>query len=59
MLKHIIIEKWHELGDRQADRKAKETLAELFGDCDIVQLNIDNIAGGGGIHGTTQQEPLV
>ncbi|WP_390889958.1 agmatine deiminase family protein [Roseofilum reptotaenium] len=49
-----------EFGDRQADRKAKETLEELFGDRDIVQLNIDNIAaGGGGIHCTTQQEPLV
>jgi len=49
-----------EFGDRQADRNAKETLEELFGDRDIVQLNIDNIAaGGGGIHCTTQQEPLV
>ncbi|NER34998.1 MAG: agmatine deiminase family protein [Oscillatoria sp. SIO1A7] len=49
-----------EFGDRNADRRAKETLAELFGDRDIVQINIDEIAsGGGGIHCTTQQEPLV
>jgi len=49
-----------EFGDRPADRQAKETLAELFSDRDIIQLNIDEIAaGGGGIHCTTQQEPLV
>lgn len=47
-------------GDRKADRQAKETLEELFSDRDIIQLNIDEIAaGGGGIHCTTQQEPLV
>jgi agmatine deiminase len=49
-----------EFGDRKADRKAKETLAQLFPDRDIIQINIDEIAaGGGGIHCTTQQEPLV
>lgn len=49
-----------EFGDRQSDRRAKETLAELFPSRDIVQINIDEIAaGGGGIHCTTQQEPLV
>jgi agmatine deiminase len=49
-----------EFGDRKADRKAKETLEELFSDRDIISLNIDEIAaGGGGIHCTTQQEPLV
>ncbi|WP_287522039.1 agmatine deiminase family protein [Okeania sp. SIO2C2] len=49
-----------EFGDRQTDRRAKETLAELFPSRDIVQINIDEIAaGGGGIHCTTQQEPLV
>ncbi|MEA5472051.1 agmatine deiminase family protein [Spirulina sp. 06S082] len=49
-----------EFGDRKADRKAKETLARLFPNRDIIQLNIDDIAaGGGGIHCTTQQEPLV
>jgi agmatine deiminase len=49
-----------EFGDRKADRKAKKILEELFPDRDIVQLNIDAIAaGGGGIHCTTQQEPAV
>jgi agmatine deiminase len=49
-----------EFGDRRADRNAKEILGGLFGDRDIIQLNIDNIAaGGGGIHCTTQQQPLV
>lgn len=49
-----------EFGDRKADRHAKETLARLFPERDIVQINIDRIAaGGGGIHCTTQQEPLV
>ena len=49
-----------EFGDRRADRKAKETLEQLFSDRDIIQLNIDELAaGGGGIHCTTQQEPLV
>ncbi|MFB8793976.1 MAG: agmatine deiminase family protein [Microcoleus sp.] len=48
-----------EFGDAMADSKAKSTLQELFPDRDIVQLNIDAIAaGGGGIHCTTQQEPL-
>ncbi|MDJ0706743.1 MAG: agmatine deiminase family protein [Leptolyngbyaceae cyanobacterium MO_188.B28] len=49
-----------EFGDDIADRRAKETLAQLFPNREIVQINIDNIAaGGGGIHCTTQQEPLV
>ena len=49
-----------EFGDYIADRRAKETLAQLFPNREIVQINIDNIAaGGGGIHCTTQQEPLV
>ena len=48
-----------EFGDPQADDKAKATLQALFPDRTIVQLNIDGIAaGGGGIHCTTQQEPL-
>ena len=47
-----------EFGDSIADSKAKSTLQELFPDRDIVQINIDAIAaGGGGIHCTTQQEP--
>ena len=48
-----------EFGDPQADDKAKATLQAIFPDRTIVQLNIDGIAaGGGGIHCTTQQEPL-
>ncbi len=47
-----------EFGDPIADDKAKSTLRDLFPDRDIVQLNIDAIAaGGGGIHCTTQQQP--
>lgn len=47
-----------EFGDRKADRHAKKVLQELFPDREVVQLNIDPIAaGGGGIHCTTQQEP--
>lgn len=47
-----------EFGDAMADDKAKSTLQDLFPDRDIVQLNIDAIAaGGGGIHCTTQQQP--
>ena len=49
-----------EFGDDTADRRATETLARLFPNREIVQINIDNIAaGGGGIHCATQQEPLV
>lgn len=48
-----------EFGDAKADAAAKETLQTLFPEREIVQLNIDGIAaGGGGIHCTTQQEPL-
>ena len=47
-----------EFGDVIADDKAKSTVQDLFPDRDIVQLNIDAIAaGGGGIHCTTQQQP--
>lgn len=47
-----------EFGDVIADSKAKSTLQDLFPNRDIVQLNIDAIAaGGGGIHCTTQQQP--
>jgi agmatine deiminase len=47
-----------EFGDVIADNKAKSTLQNLFPNRDIVQLNIDAIAaGGGGIHCTTQQQP--
>lgn len=49
-----------EFGDAQADQAAHDTLQELFPGRDIVQINIDGVAaGGGGIHCTTQQEPAV
>ena len=44
-----------EFGDAQSDRNTKAILREQFPNRDIVQLNIDAIAaGGGGIHCTTQ-----
>jgi len=47
-----------EFGDPVADQAAKDALQRLFPDREIVQLNIDGVAaGGGGIHCTTQQEP--
>jgi agmatine deiminase len=47
-----------EFGDPEADAAALDTLRRLFPDRDVVQLDIDGIAaGGGGIHCTTQQEP--
>lgn len=47
-----------EFGDGRSDRRAQEILEQLFPNREIVQLNIDNLAaGGGGIHCTTQQEP--
>ena len=48
-----------EFGDDRADRAAREKLQSLFPEREIVQINIDGIAaGGGGIHCTTQQEPM-
>ncbi|MEM9485937.1 MAG: agmatine deiminase family protein [Cyanobacteria bacterium P01_F01_bin.116] len=47
-----------EFGDDLTDGKAKSILQDLYPRRDIVQLNIDAIAaGGGGIHCTTQQQP--
>lgn len=49
-----------EFGDERADLAAKQALQRLFPERKVVQLNIDGIAaGGGGIHCTTQQEPMV
>ena len=49
-----------EFGDEKADAAARQTLQLLFRGREVVQLNIDGIAaGGGGIHCTTQQEPKV
>lgn len=47
-----------QFGDRRADRAARDALQRLFPDREIVQINIDGIAaGGGGIHCATQQQP--
>lgn len=47
-----------QFGDLKADEAARQTLQKLFPERQIVQINIDGIAaGGGGIHCTTQQEP--
>lgn len=49
-----------EFGDAKTDKAAKTKLQTLFPKREIVQINIDGIAaGGGGIHCTTQQEPAV
>ena len=50
-----------EFGDSvaDADADAKQKLQTLFPNRSIVQINIDYIAaGGGGIHCTTQQQPM-
>jgi len=48
-----------EFGDAAADQAARNALAAQLPSHQIVQLNIDAIAaGGGGIHCTTQQEPV-
>lgn len=45
-------------GDTRADHAAKATLARLYPDRVIEQLNIDRLGtGGGGIHCVTQQQP--
>ncbi len=49
-----------EFGDPRTDAATKRELQSAFPGRDIVQINIDGIAaGGGGIHCTTQQEPKV
>ena len=49
-----------EFGDAQTDAAAKRELQRVFPGREVVQINIDAIAaGGGGIHCTTQQEPKV
>jgi len=48
-----------EFGDLESDEKCRKTLLRLFPDREIVQLDIDPIAwGGGGIHCVTLGEPL-
>lgn len=49
-----------EFGDPRTDAAAKRELQRVFPKREVVQINIDGIAaGGGGIHCTTQQEPKV
>ena len=49
-----------EFGDTDADEAAHEVLQGLFPDREIVMINIDAVAaGGGGIHCATQQQPKV
>ncbi|OKH10966.1 agmatine/peptidylarginine deiminase [[Limnothrix rosea] IAM M-220] len=53
----VIMQKF---GDRAADQKAKEILAQAFPDRVIEQIAIDGIASGGGsVHCATQQEPAM
>ncbi|HGJ5855178.1 agmatine deiminase family protein [Arsenophonus nasoniae] len=47
-----------EFGDQKADKAAIEILTDCFPKRNIVSVNIDTIAiGGGGIHCVTQQQP--
>ncbi|MFJ7905689.1 agmatine deiminase family protein [Kitasatospora sp. NPDC096204] len=49
-----------QFGDAVADGAAYAILQAAYPDRDVVQLNIDNIAGGGGgIHCATQSQPSV
>jgi agmatine deiminase len=49
-----------EFGDVRADASARATLEDLFPRREIVQLDIDALAGGGGgIHCATQQQPAI
>ena len=48
-----------QFGDSKADAHCKASMHELFPKREVVQLNVDAIAaGGGGIHCATQQQPL-
>ena len=47
-------------GDRRADANAGSIIGELHPGREVVQIEIDIVAeGGGGIHCATQQEPAV
>lgn len=49
-----------EFGDADADAAAREVLQGLFPDREIVQVDIDGLAaGGGGIHCATMQQPAL
>lgn len=48
-----------EFGDDKADEKAAQILGQLYPDREVVSLNVDAIGeSGGGIHCSTQQQPL-
>ncbi|MER8101635.1 agmatine deiminase family protein [Kitasatospora sp. NPDC094016] len=48
-----------QFGDAYKDEAARRTLAEAFPGREVVQLDVDRLmAGGGGIHCSTMQEPL-
>lgn len=48
-----------QFGDIPADASARDVIADLYPDRQIVQLDVDNIcAYGGSIHCVTQQQPL-
>ncbi|MFE3026751.1 agmatine deiminase family protein, partial [Nocardia tengchongensis] len=48
-----------QFGDQDGDSAARDTLERLFPGREVVQIDIDGIAaGGGGIHCTTQQQPV-
>ncbi|GAA1199270.1 agmatine deiminase [Kitasatospora gansuensis] len=48
-----------QFGDRVKDEAARRTLAAAFPGREVVQLDVDRLmAGGGGIHCATMQEPL-
>ncbi|GGR67506.1 porphyromonas-type peptidyl-arginine deiminase [Streptomyces aureoverticillatus] len=45
-------------GDRRTDEGARRALAAAFPDREVIQLDVDRLmAGGGGIHCATMQEP--
>ncbi|MCG9096201.1 agmatine deiminase family protein [Laribacter hongkongensis] len=47
-----------EFGDIKTDAYCRDVLRDVFPDREVIQINIDAIAaGGGGIHCTTQQQP--
>lgn len=49
-----------QFGDANADAAARKVLERLFPKHDVVQINIDALAaGGGGIHCATQQQPSI
>ncbi|MEA5466320.1 agmatine deiminase family protein [Leptothoe sp. PORK10 BA2] len=49
-----------DFGDGPADQAAQQALQQAFLDREIVAINIDGIAAGGGsIHCATQQEPML